>query len=224
MNRVELKNKAKEMIKGNKWYIWKPLIIIGLCIAIIEIIAFGIDSALGLVKTEVIELANGVKFTHTSGGIVSTIVGIITSIAGSALSVAYAMYVLSFIRGTKLTLNDVLDFMKKHWVIAFLVGLLVGLIVMGCTILLVVPGIIAAIGLMFYQEVCADNTEMRAKEIIKNSWNMTKGHKMDLFVLGLSFIGWGLLVPFTFGLLAIWLMPYMTVTMTLAYEELKKAA
>ena len=221
MNRVELKNKAKELIRGNKWHIWKPMIIIGLIISVIEGIALGLDYAFGFVKTETV-IVMGVETTHTSGGIISMIVGIFTGIAGSALAIAYAHYVLSFVRGKKLELKDVIDFMKKHWVKAFVVSLLAGLFTALGFILLVVPGIILAIGLMFYQEVCADNPEMGAMDIIKKSWEMTKGHKMDLFVLGLSFIGWGFLAGLTIGILYIWLMPYMVVTFTLAYEEIRK--
>ena len=223
MNRVEIKNKAKEMIKGNKWYIWKPLIIVSLCLGLIEGIAFGLDAALGLTTTSTTEML-GQTVTNTQGGIISTVVGIFAGIVSSAFAVGYAMYVLSFIRGKKLELKDIIDFMKKNWVVAVLVSILVGLITVAGTILLVIPGIIAAIGLMYYKEVCADNPEMKAWDIVKKSWAMTNGHKMDLFVLGLSFIGWGIVCGFTFGILAIWLVPYITVTMALAYEELKKTA
>ena len=221
MNRVEIKNKAKEMIRGNKWHIWKPLICIGLCIMVIEAIAFGLDSALGLTKEVTTEMF-GTKVTYTSSGIISSIVGVFTGIAGSALTIAYAYYILSFVRGKKLELKDVLDFMKKHWVISFLVSLVVGIFIALGFMLLVVPGIILSVGLMFYQEVCADNPNMRVMEIIKKSWAMTNGHKMDLFVMGLSFIGWAMLASLTLGILYIWLMPYMVVAFTLAYEKLKK--
>lgn len=221
MNRGDLKTKAKELIKNNKWYIWKPLIIIGLVIALIEGIAFGLDYAFGFVKMETVEVL-GIKTTHYTGGVISIVVGVFTGFASSALTIAYAHYILSFIRGKKLEIKDVIDFMKKHWAKAFIVGLLATLIVLGCTILLVIPGIIASIGLVFYQEVCADNPEMRATDIVRKSWEMTKGHKMDLFVLGLSFIGWCLLGTLTLGILFIWLTPYMVITFTLAYEKLKK--
>lgn len=223
MNRVELKNKAKEMIKGNKWYILKPLVIFALCAGAIAFIAVLLDSILGLDKTEVVELANGITTTNHTG-VISSIAGFVVSVASSVFMVSYAMYILAFIRGKKLEMHDIIDFAKKNWIVAFLTSLIAGLIIAGCTILLIIPGIIAAIGLMFYQEVCADNPEMRAMDIIKKSWNMTKGHKMDLFVLGLSFIGWCIVAGFTLGILYIWLYPYMMVTMTLAYEELKKAA
>ena len=221
MNRVELKNKAKELFKGNKWYLWKPLVIIGLVIAVIEGIALGLDYAFGFAKVETVTVL-GVESTQYSAGIISMIVGIFTGLASTALSIAYAYYVLSFVRGKRLELNDVIDFMKKHWVKAFVVSLLTGLIIMVGCIALVIPGIIASIGLMFYQEVCADNPTMPATDIIRKSWEMTKGHKMDLFVLGLSFIGWALLASLTLGIGYIWLMPYMVVTFTLAYEKLKK--
>lgn len=221
MNRVELKNKAKEMIKGNKWYIWKPSVIFGLATSIIVFIAGMLDGALGLSRTTVNELTG---LTQTSGGIISDIVSIVIALAGMIFAVAYTKYMLSFVRGKKMEPKDMVDFAKKHWTVAILTGIIVGLIICGCTILLVIPGIIAAVGLMFYEEVCADNPEMKAMDIVKKSWEMTKGHKMDLFVLGLSFIGWCILAGLTLGILYIWLYPYMLVTMTLAYEELKKAA
>lgn len=221
MNRVELKNKAKELIKDNKWHLWKPLIIIGLVIGIIEGIAFGLDYAFGFIKTETVTVM-GVTTTQTSGGVISLVVGIFTGLVSSALSIAYAHYVLSFVRGKKEELKDVIDFMKKHWVKAFVVSFLTGLFITLGFIALVIPGIIASVGLMFYQEVCADDPEMGAMDVIRKSWEITKGHKMDLFVMGLSFIGWCFVAGLTFGILYIWVLPYIVVAFTLAYEELKK--
>lgn len=51
--------------------------------------------------------------------------------------------------------------------------------------------------------------EMTARQAITQSKLAMKGHKWDLFVLDLSFLGWSLLVPFTLGILALWLTPYM---------------
>lgn len=44
-----------------------------------------------------------------------------------------------------------------------------------------------------------------------------QGHKLDAFVLGLSFIGWAILGTLTFGILYIWLYPYMQLTFTKFY-------
>ena len=50
--------------------------------------------------------------------------------------------------------------------------------------------------------------ELNASEAITKSQKMMKGHKMRLFILDLSFIGWDLLETITFGLLAVFVEPF----------------
>lgn len=54
-----------------------------------------------------------------------------------------------------------------------------------------------------------DHPEMGALEAIGHSKAAMRGHIMDLFVQDLSFLGWALLSVFTFGILGLWLNPYM---------------
>ena len=75
---------------------------------------------------------------------------------------------------------------------------------------------------MFY--LLSDNEDMTAAEAQKKSIEMMRGHKWEYFVLNLSFIGWAILALFTFGLLYIWLMPYMEATLANYYLKLKKEA
>ena len=60
-------------------------------------------------------------------------------------------------------------------------------------------------------------------ETVKDSFRLMKGHKWDLFILMLSFLGWAILGALTFGILYIWLVPYMNTTILLYYDKLKKA-
>jgi uncharacterized membrane protein len=71
--------------------------------------------------------------------------------------------------------------------------------------------------------VLAENKGMSATECINASKEMTNGHKMDLFVLSLSFIGWMILGSITLGIAYIWITPYMQATFTNAYNSLKPA-
>lgn len=89
-------------------------------------------------------------------------------------------------------------------------------------LLLIVPGIIIA--LMFSQApfILKDNTELGAFEVLSKSANMMKGHKMDLFLLGLSFIGWGILAMLTMGLGFFLLFPYMYTSFAHFYDDLRK--
>lgn len=54
---------------------------------------------------------------------------------------------------------------------------------------------------------------------------MTDGRKMDLFVLDLSFIGWGILSALTLNILGIlYVIPYQYAAKAFAYEEIKEEA
>ena len=69
--------------------------------------------------------------------------------------------------------------------------------------------------------IMKDNPEMSGTEAITASRKMMDGHKLDLFVLDLSFIGWILLCGLTFGLLSFYVVPYMEATRAAFYENLK---
>lgn len=67
-----------------------------------------------------------------------------------------------------------------------------------------------------------DHPEMSGTQAITASRKMMNGHKLELFVLELSFIGWILLSCLTFGiLLIVYVGPYMEATMAAYYEKLK---
>ncbi len=68
--------------------------------------------------------------------------------------------------------------------------------------------------------IYAENPEMGALDAIKKSQEMMNGHKMDLFVLELSFTGWALLSTITFGLVGIYVTPYMIATFTNFYKTI----
>ncbi len=208
MNRVEIKEEAKKLAFNNKWYLWKPLVIVSLIISLIS----GICT--GLVGND----------AGTTSKIIVGLVTTVLSLVECVFMVGYAHYVLEFVRGNRYEWKETIEFAKKHWQVSLIVSIIVGLIAAVGSILLVIPGIIAAIGLMFYQEVIVDNTDMPFMDIIKKAWQITNGHKMELFVFLLSFIGWFFLIGITFGIAAIWVAPYVTVAFTLAYEKLRKTA
>ncbi|EOD01714.1 Integral membrane protein [Caldisalinibacter kiritimatiensis] len=65
-----------------------------------------------------------------------------------------------------------------------------------------------------------DNPEIGPLEAISQSIEMMDGHKMRLFVLVLSFIGWFLLGIITFGIGLIWVIPYYRTTIANFYQDL----
>lgn len=89
------------------------------------------------------------------------------------------------------------------------------------SLLLVIPGIIKGYSYLMAPYILADNPGMKASEALAESKRITNGHKFELFVPALSFIGWFLLIPLTFGLIMIWLAPYTNATLANYYLAIK---
>jgi uncharacterized membrane protein len=103
----------------------------------------------------------------------------------------------------------------------FLLALLTGIFVFLWTLLLIVPGIIAAYSYAMAPYLMADDPKLGAMDAIRASKQMMKGHKSRLFWLNLSFIGWALLSALTLGIGYLWLTPYIEATTACFYNELK---
>ncbi len=69
--------------------------------------------------------------------------------------------------------------------------------------------------------ISKDYPELSPNECLDLSQEMMDGHKMDLFLLYLSFIGWALLCILSLGIGFLWLIPYINVSAAKFYEEIK---
>lgn len=83
-----------------------------------------------------------------------------------------------------------------------------------------IPAFIKSLSYSMTPFILYDNAEMRTKAI-DLSMKMMKGHKMALFILYLTFTGWGILCIFTLGIGYIWFVPYMNASLAEFYEEVK---
>jgi len=85
--------------------------------------------------------------------------------------------------------------------------------------------IIKGISYSMVSYILADCPNVTAKDALKLSMRMTQGHKMDLFVMYLSFIGWFLLGGLTLHILTVvFVAPYMSTTQAGFYTKLKAKA
>lgn len=93
------------------------------------------------------------------------------------------------------------------------------------SMLFVIPGIVKGYSYSLAMYIKSENPNIPASKAIELSTRMTNGHKMDLFVLDMSFIGWGILSAFTLNILGIlYVMPYQYAAKAFAYEEIKEEA
>ena len=89
------------------------------------------------------------------------------------------------------------------------------------SLLFIIPGIVKMFSYAMTPYILEEHPELSANEAIDRSRAMMKGHKFDLFWLLLSFIGWGILSLFTFGIGGLWLGPYVQGAHAAFYEDVK---
>lgn len=90
------------------------------------------------------------------------------------------------------------------------------------TLLFIVPGIIKSLSYSMAPYILLENEYyMTPMDAIKESQRIMVGHKMELFVLSLSFIGWYMLGIVTFGLVMFYVEPYFGITMVNFYNKIK---
>jgi uncharacterized membrane protein len=105
---------------------------------------------------------------------------------------------------------------------ALLAYFLMVLFILLWSLLLIVPGIIAAFAYSQTFYILAEDKNISAQDAIKKSKAMMYGNKKKLFYLSLRFFGWFLLCILTAGIGFLWLMPYSSVTMAKFYDDISK--
>ncbi len=103
---------------------------------------------------------------------------------------------------------------KDNLVEKIILSLYKALMVFLWSLLFIIPGIIKAYAYYAAEYIAAEHPDYSFKKCLTESERLMKGHKWEFFVLQLSFIGWMILSIFTFGILYLWIAPYMLATQT----------
>ncbi len=152
----------------------------------------------------------------------SSFIPLVPILIGGPFALGIAIFSLKLGREQDAQLGNIFDGFQNFGT-ALAANLLMGLLIGIGMLFLIVPGVILALGLSQTMWILADEPELGPVDALKKSWEMTKGYKMDLFILGLRFIPWALLCILTLGIGIFWLMPYMQVTFSKFYDQIRAA-
>lgn len=153
------------------------------------------------------------------GAVSFTFIGVI--LLGGPLTYGMCKITLNNARGTKKTdIVDLFDGFSKDFVNTFLLELMSTIYVFLWTLLFIIPGIIKgyAYSMAFYIQNDAENKNW--SDCLNESEEMMKGHKAELFVLDLSFIGWYIVGALCLGIGTLFVVPYHLQARTNFYLEL----
>ncbi len=151
-------------------------------------------------------------------GSILFVLGIVTFIIGGAIQLGYCRFNKNLIKGTNPQFQDIFSNMN-------LLGKALGLrivttvLILLWSLLLIVPGIIAAFRYSMAFYIMDDDPSVGIMEAIDRSKEMMRGNKGRLFCLEISFIGWALLCILTCGIGFFWLQPYSNAAVAAFYLE-----
>ena len=188
MSRAEIKEWSKEKINGNKLELWKGVLLVFL-------LALAVGFVTGMFNEETV---------------IGSTIGLIGELILAPAQIGLIAFFVNFVKTGEIDRNIIFDYYSQFWKIVGTI-LLMGFIISIGLVFFIIPGIYLAFSYALVPYLLAEKKDLTIMETLELSRKMMVGHKFDFFILGLSFIGWAFLIPFTLGILIIWLLPYVTV-------------
>ncbi len=194
MSRKEIKARARaqlgNQIFGEKW----PF-------AVLIVVIAGVASAIG--------------------NVIPGIGSVLTLVVAGPIEFGLAYCFLKQARdGEKMEIGDLFKGFTDDFAGNLVLGLLQSLFIALWSLLFVIPGIVKgyAYSLAFY--IKKDHPEYDWKMCLSESQRLMYGHKMELFVQDLSFIGWMYVGFLCFGVGMLWVAAYIKAAHTQFYTTL----
>ena len=166
-----------------------------------------IDAAMSILQSALPQFSALGLFLNVLGGLVIAV-----------LTAGFYLFCMKLRRGQQTTLHTMLDGFGKAGQVIWC-QILLSVKVALWSLLFVVPGIIAAYRYRFAIYNLMSEDDLTAGQAIRLSCRQTQGMKGDLFLLDLSFLGWAILSSLTWGILNLWLTPYMVMADLAYFEE-----
>lgn len=194
VTRQELKARAKAQLDGgifkNKW-----LMAVLVCL--------------------IVSLVSGLISAIPAIGALGTLV-----IIGPLTYGMTAMFLKQARNNQPMQLEDLLKGFTGDFLQNFLIGLMTAIFTALWSLLFVVPGIVKSYSYSMAFYIKVDNPTYTWKQCIDQSKDMMNGHKMELFVQDLSFIGWMIVGVLCLGAGTLWVIPYQQATRAHFYNVL----
>lgn len=205
MTNQDYKNAALAALRGN----WTPAVVASFVFLIVA----------AVLEVPVAVLTDGAvpAFSAVNG---ITYLGAILLLLPLEVGLYWATYLLLKDGDANITQN-MFSCGFSNYIHVVLGMFLMGILCMLGIFCLIIPGIYLAFSYALVPYLLIKNPELSLTETLKTSRMMMKGHKLDYFLLCLSFIGWIFLSIFTLGLGLLWLLPYMQTTYAAFWEDIR---
>lgn len=247
MDRKELKRQAKDaMRQARPAPFWVSLALAGIML-VLELLSMSLSGELKAFRTMYSMALESGRMTFVApvpaSGLLGRLLGIALQVMSLELAVGFLLYALRVWRREKAGCGDLFDGFGVFFR-SILIQLLPSIYVSLWSLIYALPAtyLVLQTGQTWWMIVCLplmipsvmamyayrqatyimlDNPGMNCFQCVALSREAMRGHRWELFVLDLSFLGWGVLclvVPVAGLLLGVWVFIYMQVVMAGYYE------
>ena len=176
---------------------------------------FGSSWMIALLVLVIVSAINGILDATGIGAVVSLLVS-------GPLSFGLAYLFLKQTRdGLQMDIADLFKGFSVDFTQNFLIALMTTIFTLLWSLLFIIPGIVKYYAYSMVYFIKVDHPEYDWRRCIGESKAMTAGHKGELFVLDLSFLGWYIVGLLCLGIGVLWVAPYHQATRSQFYESLK---
>ena len=149
----------------------------------------------------------------------ATTLSLVQFIMGGPVQLGYSQFLLKMHRGEDAQVKDLFSQFYR-FAEGFCLYLLRGIFIVLWSMLFVIPGIVKSYSYAMAHFIMAEDPSISCVDAITRSRQLMDGHKAELFVLRLSFIGWHFLCILTCGIGYLWLIPYQNAAEAAFYHNL----
>ncbi|MBR6632929.1 MAG: DUF975 family protein [Clostridia bacterium] len=136
------------------------------------------------------------------------------------VSVALAAFFKTLAREGSAKIESIFGVFSNDIGGTLLLGILHTIFIALWSLLFVIPGIVKAYAYSMAFYLKSEHPDWDWRKCLSESERLTNGHKMELFILDLSFIGWYIVGSLAFGVGTLWVSSYNQLAKINYYEEL----
>ncbi len=184
-------------------------------------------------------LQEGLGLVAGIAAVIALVILLVRGLLSGVVRLGVCRYNLNLIDRKEARIDDVLSGLPMFWkallmkliptvllipvLILWVVSLLAenGILLFASLVLLIVVSVVVSYGFAMAPYVLLEDPICTAWEALKRSYQMMKGHKLELFCLQMSFLGWAILCILTLGLGSFFLNPYTNAANASFYRGLQ---
>ena len=228
MDRASIKQRAQEVLRSQ----YKPILqASALFVALILIFSYLSFRLTSPSEEEMLRFTDAVMAGDYSGAqeilasvqppLLETIMSDLLSSLQGVVGFGFFAMLLKASRGREVQRAMLLDGFGSLVRVLLLVLLIRLLVTLGF-LLLILPGFFALYNCRMARYLMILHPEYSVMDCLRESRIRIRGHRMELFLLDLSFLGWALLliIPVVGLVAAVWALPYWNCSCALFFEEI----